>query len=249
MAEVVDEVEEAVVDAIVEILLDVADESEAFVVQCTVFFAQFHAHVPQGVVGIGIHHVGAEATDGVAVGVVQHIGVVPLLRVIDGLGVCLDAVLEYGWSHEEAVGAVEAERLQFRHGMVGTAVCFLQECRVGCDLVMVPCSRGPQHLVPILMVDAKGVVGDVPEAVESHFGAQQRHGVATVDGGIACPLSTIACSGMEDALVGVVVDGPYRQGKSGVEHGTVGVQPLCLRGEAQEHGDQQGQNPIHGAVG
>lgn len=202
-------------------------------------------HVVEAAIGLIIDSVGAEALDGGGIGVMKHVGVVPLDGVIDGLVVACYAVLKDGGAHEEAVGGVETLRLKLAHGGSGTVVGLAEEEGVARDEEMMMCGEGPDDLVPILMADAEAVVGDAPERFFGHLGAEEAEGVPGIDGTVARPLSAIAPSGMDEAVVGVVVYGPYGKTESAVDERIAALQLLCgstgsKRGEEQERKGNKG---------
>lgn len=243
-AEVVDEVVGAVQVGAVEVeeYLVLKEGSAAEVVSgAAARLLQERRHVVEAAIGLIIYCVGAEALDSGRIGVMKHVGVVPLGGVIDRLVIARYAVLKDGGAHEEAVGGVEALRLKLTHGAGSTAVGLAEEEGVARDEEMMMRGEGPDNLVPILMAYAEAVVGDAPERLLSHLGTEEADGVPTIDGTVARPLSPIAASGMDETVVGVVVDGPYGKAEGTVDERVAGLQLLSLGARSdKDDGKQQG---------
>lgn len=203
---------------------------------------QERRHVVEAAIGLIIHCVGAEALDGSGIGVMEHVGVVPLGGVIDGLVIARYAVLKDGGAHEEAVGGVEALRLKLAHGAGSTAVGLAEEEGVARDEEMMMRGEDPDNLVPILMAYAEAVLGDAPERLLGHLGTEEADGVPAVDGAVARPFAAIAASGMDEAVVGVVVYGPDGKAEGTVDERVGSLQALSLGGgcDKEEAGENNG---------
>lgn len=172
----------------------------------------------------------------------EHVGVVPLGGVIDGLVIARYAVLKDGGAHEEAVGGVEALRLKLAHGAGSTAVGLAEEEGVARDEEMMMRGEGPDNLVPILMAYAEAVLGDAPERLLGHLGTEEADGVPAVDGAVARPFAAIAASSMDEAVVGVVVYGPDGKAEGAVDKRVGSLQALSLGGgcDKEEAGENNG---------
>lgn len=121
------------------------------------------SHLTQGAERHIISDVGAEAFDGVRIGVVQHVGIVPFGGVVYRLVVGGYAVLENGRAHEEAVLGIETIVDEFVYCSDTAVVGLAEHSCVGIDDPVVVGGHQPNDLVPILVADANAVFGDAPE--------------------------------------------------------------------------------------
>ena len=132
-----------------------------------------------------------------------------------------DAVVEEGRAGEQPVRGVIARGggvFADRQGVGGGLECVAQERFVAGDLVLVPCRRHPDDLVPLLVVllnlqFAVGVLVDGrPQRVACQRRVQQARGVPAVHRGVAGPRLRVASARAHDTDIRVhqaalVVDG------------------------------------------